>query len=166
MKRNTEISNRDVNSEVIRQTLESIAYANNGYLKPELVVEAASDPMSPIHDRFEWDDTEAARYYRNVQAGVLIRTIKIHIVRKPVEASQPVLIETTRAFQSLPSDRSHDPETHGSFQPVEKIMTDPEKRQELLATALKELAAYRKRYSNIAELAGVWKALDKAAAKA
>ena len=153
---------REMNKELVRSALVAIAERNNGYLDPAKVVESAEDPESPLHDRFEWDDTEAAAHFRNIQAGVLIRMIKITVVQAPKETGAEVTITTTRGFQSLPSDRKPAPtEEKGSYQPIPEIMSAPAKREELLATVLKELEAYRKRYSNIAELAGVWKALDK-----
>ena len=151
--------------DLIKEALVSIAEANNGYLKPEDVVKAAQSPDSPMHDRFQWDDTEAARHYRNIQAGVLIRMIKITVMRNSTKTKQLEVI-TTRAFGSLPSDRdtkNGDTDSAGSYQPVESIMAEPEKRDELLRTVLKELEAYRKRYAAIAELAEVWAALDRVA---
>jgi hypothetical protein len=144
--------------ELVRDALIKIAEDNHGYLKPEKIVAAAEDPNSPLHDQFQWDDTEAARHYRNIQAGVLIRMIKITVVRKSVDA-KVIDVSTTRGFQSLPSDRTADSEL-GSYQATETIMAAPEKREEILQTVLRELAAYRKRYAEIAELVEVWAALD------
>jgi hypothetical protein len=48
-------------------------YASSGELKPSEVVEAASDPTSPLHLCFEWDDSAAAHEHRLWQARRLIR---------------------------------------------------------------------------------------------
>jgi len=57
-----------------------------GKLLPADVVEAARDPMSPLHGQFEWDDSAAAEAYRLQQAGDLIRRVKITLTveDKPV----------------------------------------------------------------------------------
>src|SRR4051812_35266483 len=44
-----------------------------GTLTPEVVVEEAADPSHPLHHRFEWNDDEAARKYRLLQAASLLR---------------------------------------------------------------------------------------------
>ena len=54
----------DAGKEMIRQELIRLAEEHNGYLSPDTVVEAAADPGSVLHDRFTWDDTEAARRFR------------------------------------------------------------------------------------------------------
>lgn len=56
-------------------------YDSHGHLSPALVVDAARDPDSPLHPRFEWDDSTAAERYRVFQAAHLIRSVKVEIVR-------------------------------------------------------------------------------------
>ena len=51
------------NQQAIREALEAIC-RRDGKLKPEAVVEAAKDPASPLHARFEWDDGKAAQEHR------------------------------------------------------------------------------------------------------
>ena len=48
------------NSEIIRATLKEIYDEHEGKISPELVVEAAQDPESPLHKLFEWDLEKAA----------------------------------------------------------------------------------------------------------
>lgn len=157
-----EITATGAASEAVRSSLIDIAKRHDGRLDPEVVVQEAANPDSPLHSRFEWDDTEAARRYRNVQAGVLIRLIKITVVRQEPETKE-VTLTTTREFQSLPSNRAKkgDDDSEGSYERVADIMSDPDKRGEMLATALRELSAYRKRYADLIELAGVWREFDK-----
>ena len=52
---------------------------DHGKLTPRLVVADASDPRSPLHDQFEWNDTEAAIKYREDQARRLIRNIMVRV---------------------------------------------------------------------------------------
>lgn len=60
-----------------------------GCIDPEAVIAAASSPDSPLHDRFEWDDTAAAHQHRIYQARALIRgvivltEIESHVVGVP-----------------------------------------------------------------------------------
>lgn len=64
-------------TDAIRKILREIEERNNG-LTAEAVVEAAKPVTSPLHARFTWDDTRAAREYRIMEARVLIR--RFHVV--------------------------------------------------------------------------------------
>ena len=59
--------------------------AKHGHLTAEMVLNDARDPRSPLHDRFEWDDSTAAEAYRIIQARVLIKTIRYEcrVVKAP-----------------------------------------------------------------------------------
>lgn len=67
-------------SEEVLHELDRIAAENDGDLTPEQVVEAAREKDSPLHSRFEWDDSLAAVEYRKVQARQIIASYKIHVV--------------------------------------------------------------------------------------
>ena len=60
-----------------------------GRLTPDQVVEAARNPRSPLHGRFEWDDSAAAAKWRIEQARELIRTIKVVITIEDREIRVP-----------------------------------------------------------------------------
>lgn len=61
----------------IRAHIAKLAADNNGTLTPDLIVEDARNPSSPLHEEFEWDDTVAAHQHRLSQARTVIRTIHI-----------------------------------------------------------------------------------------
>lgn len=52
-------------------------------LDPKIVLDEASNPDSPLHDYFDWDDTSAARKHRLAQARQLVGTVKITYVGDP-----------------------------------------------------------------------------------
>ena len=64
----------------VKEILNDIA-ETHGVLSAELIVEEASDPEHPLHDRFEWDDDLAARLYRLEQAAQMIRSVHIQVQR-------------------------------------------------------------------------------------
>jgi hypothetical protein len=70
----------DQNLEIIA-AIEATADAH-GHVTPEGVVNAARDPASPLHDKFEWDDGVAAEQYRKEQARSLIRKLTFISVDK------------------------------------------------------------------------------------
>jgi hypothetical protein len=117
-------------------------------LTGRLVLEAASDPRSPLHKFFEWDDTKAAERHRLAQAGALIRTIKISvsIVGKQEPRSMP-------AYVSVVGDQGR------SYQPTMRAMRSPNLRDQIVQQALEDLAAWQARYKNLSEFAEVMSAI-------
>jgi len=49
----------------------------DGRLTAETVVRAAAAPNHPLHDHFEWDDTEAGQQWRLHQARMLIAQVRV-----------------------------------------------------------------------------------------
>ena len=83
----------------------------NGALTPEMVIQDAERPESPLHVYFEWDDTEAAHAYRNLQACQLIRKINVtikeaerRVVRVPVAYAEPPKQEYKRIEKIMGDD--------------------------------------------------------------
>lgn len=135
------------------QELRVLYKSKKGMLTPEDVLQRARVRSSALHSYFEWDDTEAARKYRLEQARGVIRTVRVHIERVDVPEIK------VRAYVSLPSDRN----TTTGYRHISLVMATPAQRNELLAVALAEFEALRKRYADLTELAGVFEAIEKAA---
>jgi hypothetical protein len=148
---------RDIEQEEVRAALRAVAAAHNGVLNPHDVVDAARPGESVLHGYFEWDDAKAAEQYRLAQASALVRRVKLSIVRTDRE-QRTMTITTTRGYQSRPSMRSR----VGGYEAIEALLSDAQKRAELLAHVLSELTAYRKRYADLSELESVWTAVDDA----
>lgn len=155
---NNHPASADLKTEAMRAALLAIAARHDNLLNPRAIVDDARNPLSPLHDQFEWDDERAGDAYRLAQAGALVRRIRLTIIRSDDGASRPITIKTTRAFQSRPSQRS----SGGGYEEITSIMSDADKRAELLAQVVRELSAYRKRYAELNELSAVWQALDDA----
>ena len=138
-------------TDVVISALRGIAAKNDGLLKPEDVVEAARPPKSPLHDRFTWDDSEAARQFRLVEARNLIRTT-IQYVKVGDED------RSFRVFCSLSPDREED---GGGYRETVAVLENKAYREQLLADALAELKTFETRYTRLQELAGVLKEIRK-----
>lgn len=61
----------------IRVRLAELENEGGGRLTPSAVVDEARDPESPLHSRFEWDDSKAAHAHRLSQARDLIVSIRV-----------------------------------------------------------------------------------------
>jgi len=127
--------------------LEHVRVANGGFLTPEAVVESAKDENSPLHPFFDWDDTEAARKWRIVQARRLIR-LSVTVIKPEVE---PV-----RAFVSLPKDRGVN-----GYRSTVQVLSDEDLREQLLECALRELQAFRRKYAMLSALKELFEVADR-----
>ena len=77
-----------LSADVAGREIEKIRKANGGRLTAGVVVEAAAAARSPLHGCFVWDDTEAARIFREDQARNLLRHIAV--VYEPAKQTAPV----------------------------------------------------------------------------
>jgi hypothetical protein len=79
-------------------------HAEHDGLTPQTVVSAATNPTSPLHNYFQWDDGKAADSYRLWQARQLIKSIKIE---RPDGKQMPkylsVKIGETRRYEEISS---------------------------------------------------------------
>jgi hypothetical protein len=134
----------------IARELARIAEKNAGLLRQEDVVRFAKDPTTALHTQFDWDDTEAAHKWRLEQAGRIIR-LQVKVIE---DTSQVV-----RAFVSLTPDRVGE---ERGYRSISDVLSDEDKRSQMLGDALAELSAVRRKYQSLTQLAGVWESLDAA----
>lgn len=134
----------------LKQILSSLAEVNDGVLTPEAVVDFARPKTSPLHSRFDWSDTSAARKYRIWQARQLISVVVNYYEPKKGERL------SVRAFVSLTGDRRD-----GGYRDVNVVMADKDMRKQALADALNELALFKAKYAALTELAMVFAAIRK-----
>jgi len=130
--------------------LKRIAANHGGLLQPETVVESARSKASPLHSRFEWDNTVAGQLYRIHQARNLIR-VSVEIIGGTEEKAD--------VFVSLTTDRMK--ESGGGYRIMSEVLTDAQMRKQMLADALAELEIFREKYSRLKELASVFAAIRK-----
>ena len=106
-------------------------------LTPEQVVEAARDPASPLHEEFEWDDTEAGHKWRLNQARTLIRSVRVTIQVQNVPVPTIAYI--------------HDPEADGQgYRHVSQVRNDAEVAQRALAREINRVGSSAARARDIA----------------
>jgi hypothetical protein len=124
----------------LRDELQRI-YDENGELTAELVVEAARPKTSPLHNRFTWDNREAAEQWRQHQAAELIRSVKVTYR----EATEDEEARTVRAYHAVRGPKGH------AYEPAEKIKEDPFQRQLVLNDMRRDWQALKRRYEHFAE---------------
>jgi hypothetical protein len=130
--------------------LADLAARNDDQLEPVVVVTDARRRSSPLHDYFEWDEKVAAHEYHLVQARNLIRSVEVVIKREGKEVQ-------VRAFHSVVIKRND--HTERAYAPVERVMSEPELRAQVIDRALRELESWQERYSKYKELGAVFSAI-------
>lgn len=108
-----------------------------GFLNPEMVVEEARDPESPLHQHFDWDDSVAGEKWRREQAHQLI--IKCRVT---VTATGGKTVKVRR-YTGVP--RPEGPAF--DFVPTEKALTS--KRDLVIEQARMEMDALRRKYESL-----------------
>ncbi len=117
-----------------------------GLLRPEALVQAAESPNHPLHSRFVWDDSEAARLYRIQQAREVIRSYTIDIPETKIKV---------RALTSLDVDR-----VTGGYRWTLEVVERPDLREEMIKTALRELKSIENKYHHLEELSTIWSTIE------
>lgn len=120
-------------------------------LTAENIVNASRDEDAPLHDEFEWDDEVAAEEWRKRQAQNMISNLSIVLVETEDEEVTPV-----RAFYAT--------ELH-HYENIRAIITNEEKKDDLLIRAIRELQAFKRKYRILTELETVFSAIDTIAEK-
>ena len=134
---------------LVAKELERIASENGGILQPRAVVNAARPVKSPLHNRFEWDNSAAAEAYRLWQARQLI-SVNIQMIATPTGNINE------RIWVSLKRDR-----VTSGYRTIIGVLSDAELREELLAEALEELEYFQTKYGRLSELSEIFRIAKK-----
>lgn len=136
----------------------------DGELTRTAIVDAARPLDAPMHPDFEWQDDVAAEAYRQLQASHMIRSLVV------VEVAEDGVERERREYVSLAvlqgaSEEPLNGDVEGRYVTIEDVMADPAKRAAYVASVLAELERIRRKYEDVAELASVFVAIDRASAK-
>lgn len=116
------------------------------------LLDSAKPEDSVIHPCYEWDDGVAAEKYRLSQSkDLLANLVRVSVVS---ENQEP---KTYRAFVNVEENKRFG---SGKFLSVDTAMADSEMRQIVLRNALRELMAFQKKYEDLNELEGVFRAIS------
>lgn len=140
----------------LRGTLTAI-YDEYRRLTPELVVSAAEPVDSPLHHCFEWDDDEAARKFRLVQAGHLIRRVQIRVDR--FDDAEPLRVRAFLHVPFVPESREVDVDAagRGTYVPTTELRGDPVAQAVVLRQMRRDWTALRRRWQHLEEF---WRLVD------
>lgn len=117
---------------------------SEGVIKPSTVLEDARDPKSPLHGKFEWDDSVAAESHRLHQARELIR--QFHII---VRLEERVL----KVHYYIPDPDK--PERSEGYVPTVTVASDAERAKRVLNQEIQRALALMNRARNLSEYFGL-----------
>jgi len=143
-----------LDAQAVGEEIERLRVANGTHFDNRLVVEAARDPKSAMHAAFDWDNETAGEKWRLRQAAYLVASVEAVIITP----ERPDRV--TRAFVSTANEKGP---TTRHFTSTEYAMNDPDLRAEVLRQALRELAALKRKYVELSELADIFAAIDSTA---
>lgn len=116
-------------------------------LSPKTLLDASRAEDSLLHNEFEWNNDIAAEKYRLEQSRHIIANLKV----VPEKTDEP-----TRAFVVC----THKYGESSGYEHIADIMSDEEKRQQLLESAKTEMRWFKGKYHTLVELAKVMDAID------
>lgn len=130
------------NPRAVRDALKAIQGKNaDGLLVAEEVVAAAKESSSPLHKCFEWDDSTAGHQWRLMQAR--------HLIRVQVVYADDAEEKAVPRFVSLISDRDR---PKGGYRQTGDVMNSEQLRQDLEATAKRDIDGVCRRYEVLKDL--------------
>ena len=105
-------------------------------LHAEDVVAAARDPLSPLHSKFQWDDSKAAHRYRLWQARQIIASVTIKLPDG----------RATRKYINVPVAAAR------QYEPALLVVQDEDKFTAVLNDALRDLREIQRRIEGLRQL--------------
>lgn len=133
-------------NEAARKALEQIE-AERGELTTEDVVAAARPADSPLHDYFEWRETQAAAKYRLEQARRVIQRYRVEFI------SPKQITRSVRGYASV--KRTDDGGERRVFVSVRTALADEDLHSQILADLRRDVNALRRKYAHLEEFAEI-----------
>ena len=140
-------------ADIAFKELERIKTKNGGILTAGIVVIEATKARNPLHKQFQWDDDKAASEFRLEQARSLLRSIHVVYAKAPQ-------IPPQRHYIAVTQSASKDAPERKVYRSTAEILADPIARDEMLANAIRDALAFRRKYAELQELAQVFASFD------
>lgn len=146
--------NAGIDAADAHKAVEAIRAKHGGNCTDADVVEAAKVKRHTLHKLFEWDDSKAAHAHRLAQARAVLRSLRVVYVGSDSKAD-------ARAYEVI-ERKKPTPERPARtlYSSHEEAVRDPASREHLLAEAVKQLMAWRRRFRHLNELDRVLEVVD------
>ena len=124
-------------AQAVGETLQELAAKYDDRLTPRVVVDAARPETSPLHPCFEWDDVRAAELFREGQARLVLRSIRVVSEDADTREPQPCFVVVTEKVGA---------QQHRSYMTTARAKEEPLLTRQIMERALAELITFQKRY--------------------
>lgn len=119
---------------------------SRGCLNAQTLVDVSRPASAPTHGMFEWNDSVAAEEFRKYQARLIIRSIVV------VEENSKTK-EQRKVFYNISTEG-------GTYTHINTIIRQKDRYDQLLADALAEIHAFKRKYRELVELNTLFDAID------
>ena len=130
-------------------------------LTAEALLEEASKKSSPLHDLFEWDNSEAGHLYRLQQARVVINEVKVIIENKEYYAFENVQVSVPNAIGNNSANIDEPPITQRVYKPIVEILNNEDLRKQIISSALRQHEYWERQNEKYSELSPIIKSAKK-----
>lgn len=117
---------------------------------PEAIITDATDPESPLHKFFQWDDATAAESWRRFQARQLVN----HLL---VAVQTPAGTVWSKAFHNIKvvvTNQNAKPEIQRVYLSAVTVKEQPLSRDQVIANAKLELMRWKAKYEQYSDIFG------------
>ncbi len=121
--------------------LEKLRKASGGVLSTSLVLDDASDALSPIHGCFEWNDEKAGNAFRLWQARALIKKMNVTYEKREDRLVHVRVTESRREGEYVPMHMVVQSETA-----LSRVISDAKAKIGALNVTLEDLAIVAERH--------------------
>lgn len=132
-----------INNETARNVYEVASRLPKEERTAEGLLAVAQNPDSPIHGAFTWDDAEAAKQHRLLQARHLLGSVRVRIVEEDA-------VYERAAFYSVRIDE--DKTRMMSYVCYSEATEDAALAERIIAASKRDLTAFKNRYDKHHEI--------------
>jgi hypothetical protein len=123
-----------------------------GMLTAQDVIREAANENNPLHNWFDWNDSEASEKWRMHQARMLIATVRVKVMFEGNLKSYKKYLNVTI--------KDNGNSSRGYLNTI-KIINDPTLKNQVLRKAIQEAEYWKRSYEEYTELADIFKVIDK-----
>lgn len=139
----------DNQKETWEERVRNIYDRNGGTITPDMVIEDAKDPDSPLHEKFDWNLETAAMSAWRETARKIIRSVRVVVTVEDVKMQA-----TSRSIPEFVRDPLANPR-HQGFARIADIRTDEEKSISAMLYEIERIEAALNRAIGIAHGLGL-----------
>lgn len=134
------------------QVILDLAKQHDGEITPEIVLNEAKSPESPLHKQFCWDDSKAAEMFRLAQAAALIRRVKITYTTDNKEIRVRAFVNVR---PQINEDEEPEEQAKGVYVTLAKASSIESYREQMIKACRRDVEAFRTKYSAITEVSSI-----------